>query len=72
MFSGGLYVVPKIVFAATHSGLWAFLSIALSLTVGNVTITALVNWRCQPIPRRRNFGPLLYLAHATWALRKEA
>ena len=71
MLTGGLYLVPKIVFASTHSGVWAFVSIALSLTVGNVTITALANWRCQPTPRLRTSRPMLYLAHLAWALRKE-
>jgi hypothetical protein len=70
MLTGGLYLVPKIVFAWSHSGVWAFVSIALSLTVGNVTITTLANWRCQPVTHRRTLGPLLYLAHVAWALRK--
>jgi hypothetical protein len=50
---------------------WAFVSIALSLTIGNVTITALAHWRCQPPPQRRTPRPLLSLAHLAWALRKD-
>ena len=71
MLPGALYLIPKLVYASTQSGAWAFVSIALSLTVGNVTITALAHGRCQPPARRRTVHPLLSLAHVTWALRKD-
>jgi hypothetical protein len=68
---GALWLVPRLVYAWTHSGAWAFVSIGLALTVGSVMVKGLAEWRCQSQPRTWDLSPLMHTALLAWTLRRE-
>jgi len=66
-----LYALPTAVYGLTHSGAWAFISIALGLTVGRVCVRWLAYGHCQPHPVSWGLHPLRHLTLTAWTLRGE-
>lgn len=66
-----LYALPTVVYELTHSAGWAFLSIALALTLGRVLAQWLAYGHCHPRPHPWGLRPLRALTVTSWIMRGE-